>query len=53
MDNIISVNQMPAFRKAFKKLHQSRQELVKNAIKEIISNPEIVTMLLKKVSSGH
>ena len=37
----ISVSQMPAFKKAFKKLHKNQQEEVKKAIKQIIKNPEL------------
>ena len=37
----ISVSQMPAFKKVFKKLHKNQKEDVKNAIKQIINNPEI------------
>lgn len=37
----ILVSQMPAFKKAFKKLHSDQKEAVKKAIKKIIENPEI------------
>ena len=40
----ISISQMPAFKKAFKKLHKNQKEMVKKAIKEIINNPEIGTI---------
>jgi len=40
----ISISQMPAFKKAFKKLHKYQKEMVKKAIKEIINNPEIGTI---------
>ena len=40
----ISISQMPAFKKAFKKLHKNQKEMVKKAIKEIIKNPEIGTI---------
>lgn len=36
----ISVTQMPAFKKAFKKLHKNQKDEVKKAIKIIIDNPE-------------
>tara|TARA_Y100000588_G_C13590900_1_gene642855 strand:- start:171 stop:458 length:288 start_codon:yes stop_codon:yes gene_type:complete len=39
----ISVSQMPAFKKVFKKLHNNQKEEVKKAIKMIIKNPEIGT----------
>lgn len=39
----ISVSQMPAFKKAFKKLHSNQKEEVKNAIKQIIKNAELGT----------
>lgn len=32
---------MPAFKKAFKKLHVNQKEDVKNAIKDIIKNPAL------------
>ncbi|MDI9819911.1 MULTISPECIES: type II toxin-antitoxin system RelE/ParE family toxin [unclassified Legionella] len=34
---------MPAFKKAFKKLHNDQKEAVKKAIRNIIENPEIGT----------
>lgn len=37
----VLVSQMPAFKKAFKKLHQNQKEEVKKAIKKIVDNPEI------------
>jgi len=36
----IFVSQMPAFKKVFKKLHENQQKEVKNAIIQIIKNPE-------------
>ncbi|KTC98515.1 hypothetical protein Lgee_1592 [Legionella geestiana] len=37
----ISVQQMPAFKKAYKKLPRSHQLLVNNAIKAIIEHPQL------------
>lgn len=37
----ILVSQMPAFKRAFKKLHKNQKEEVKKAIKKIIKNPEL------------
>ncbi|STX28884.1 Uncharacterised protein [Legionella beliardensis] len=37
----IQVSQMPAFKKAFKKLHTAQQLEVKKAIKAIIKNPNL------------
>ena len=34
---------MPAFKKAFKKLHTNQKEEVKKAIKEIVKNPQLGT----------
>ncbi len=39
----ISVSQMPAFKKVFKNPHSNQKEEVKNAIKQIIKNPELGT----------
>lgn len=39
----VSVTQMPAFKKAFKKLHEDQKDHVRKAIREIIDNPEIGT----------
>jgi mRNA-degrading endonuclease RelE of RelBE toxin-antitoxin system len=39
----ISVSQMPAFKKVYKKLHEHQKAEVKKAIKEIIKNPEVGT----------
>jgi mRNA-degrading endonuclease RelE of RelBE toxin-antitoxin system len=40
MSNII-VKQMPAFRKAYKKLHANEQLKVNEAIRAIIANPQV------------
>ncbi len=40
MSNVF-VSQMPSFKKAYKKLHKADKDIVKNALKQIISNPEI------------
>ncbi len=37
----IIVNQMPAFKKAYKKLHANEKSMVNDAIRDIIRNPEI------------
>lgn len=37
----VEVRQMPAFKKAYKKLHKSEKSEVDSAIREIIANPEI------------
>jgi len=37
----VEVRQMPAFKKAYKKLHNSEKAEVVLAIREIIANPEI------------
>jgi mRNA-degrading endonuclease RelE of RelBE toxin-antitoxin system len=37
----ILVNQMPAFKKAYKKLHPNQKGIVNQAIKRIIENPKI------------
>ena len=37
----VIVNQMPAFKKAYKKLHRNQQVFVNEAIQKIIENPEI------------
>lgn len=37
----VEVRQMPAFKKAYKKLHNSEKAEVDLAIREIIANPEI------------
>jgi mRNA-degrading endonuclease RelE of RelBE toxin-antitoxin system len=37
----INIQQMPAFKKAYKKLSHSQQLSVNNAIKEIVINPQI------------
>jgi len=37
----INLQQMPAFKKAYKKLQRSQQLIVNNAIKEIVKNPQI------------
>ncbi|GGI79200.1 type II toxin-antitoxin system RelE/ParE family toxin [Legionella impletisoli] len=39
----ISVSQMPAFKRVFKKLHKNQKEEVKKAIKKIMDNPELGT----------
>jgi mRNA-degrading endonuclease RelE of RelBE toxin-antitoxin system len=40
MANIV-IEQMPAFKKAYKKLHKQQKEKVNDAIIEIVKNPEI------------
>ena len=40
MANII-IEQMPAFKKAYKKLHKQQKEKVNDAIIKIVKNPEI------------
>jgi mRNA-degrading endonuclease RelE of RelBE toxin-antitoxin system len=37
----INIKQMPAFKKAYKKLPFSQQLIVNNAIKDIVKNPQI------------
>jgi mRNA interferase RelE/StbE len=37
----ITVNQMPAFKKAYKKLHKTHRQIVDKVIKEVIVNPTI------------
>jgi len=37
----VTVRQMPAFKKAYKKLHSQHKSKVDDAIKAIIQNPEI------------
>ena len=37
----ISLSQMPAFKKAFKKLHQDQKQVVKDEIKKIMNDPKI------------
>lgn len=37
----VTVKQMPAFKKAYKKLHANERAAVDDAIREIINNPEI------------
>ena len=37
----IIINQMPAFKKAYKKLHGKQKNLINEAIKKIIETPEI------------
>ncbi|MDX2346755.1 MAG: type II toxin-antitoxin system RelE/ParE family toxin [Legionella sp.] len=37
----VSVHQMPAFKKAYKKLHKTHRQIVDKAIKEIIVNSMI------------
>ena len=37
----INIKQMPAFKKAYKKLPLSQQLIVNNAINEIVKNPQI------------
>ncbi len=37
----VFVSQMPAFKKAYKKLHKANKDIVNEAIKKIISNPEV------------
>ena len=37
----IIVKQMPAFKKAYKKLHSNEKRLVNDAIQKIIDNPKI------------
>lgn len=37
----INLQQMPAFKKAYKKLQRSQQLIVNNTIKEIVKNPQI------------
>jgi len=37
----VEVRQMPAFKRAYKKLHKSEKAEVDSAIREIIANPEI------------
>ena len=37
----VIVNQMPAFKKAYKKLHGNQKSLINKAIQKIIENPEI------------
>lgn len=39
----VLVKQMPAFKKVYKKLHKSHKKLVDDAIREIITNPDIGT----------
>ena len=43
MDKIVA-NQMPAFKKSFRKLRKNQKEEVKRTIKEIITNPELGTV---------
>lgn len=40
MPNVF-IRQMPAFKKAYKKLHQTHKIIVNEAIKQIASNPEV------------
>lgn len=37
----ISVSQMPAFKKAYKKLHANQKSMINEMIRKIIENPEI------------
>lgn len=37
----ITIKQMPAFKKAYKKLHTNEKSIVDNAILEVIKNPKI------------
>jgi len=37
----IFINQMPAFKKAYKKLHKTHKVIVNDAIKTIIYDPEV------------
>jgi hypothetical protein len=37
----VTVSQMPAFKKVYKKLHSQKKRAVDDAIKDIIKNPEI------------
>lgn len=37
----IQVKQMPAFKKAYKKLHQHEKQIVNHAIREICNKPEL------------
>lgn len=37
----IIVNQMPAFKKAYKKFHPNQKSLINEAIQKIIENPDI------------
>ena len=39
----VLVSQMPAFKKAFKKLHNDKKAAIKKAIKKIVESPEIGT----------
>ncbi len=41
MPNNIIVQQMPAFKKAYKKLHAQEKKIVDGAIRAIIQDPEI------------
>ena len=43
---------MPAFRKAFKRLHSNQKESVKKAIKKIVENPELGIAKKGDLSSG-
>jgi len=37
----ITLKQMPAFKKAYKRLHENEKAKVNSAIQEIINNPEV------------
>lgn len=37
----ITINQMPGFKKAYKKLHTNEKNAVDDAIRDIVKNPEI------------
>lgn len=37
----VTVKQMPAFKKAYKKLHANERDAVDDAIREIIKNPKL------------
>lgn len=37
----VFISQMPAFKKAYKKLHKTHKVIVNEAIKKIISDPEV------------
>ncbi len=40
MPNVL-ISQMPAFKKSYKKLHKAHKDIVKDAIKLIVSDPEV------------
>ncbi|WP_419421219.1 type II toxin-antitoxin system RelE/ParE family toxin (plasmid) [Legionella sp. D16C41] len=52
MENI-RVSQMPAFKKAFKKLHNNQKVEVKRAIKEIVRDPQLGTAKKGDLSGVH